>query len=406
MLFTDDGKPDLKPNEIEVLRLVANGLTNREIAEALRRSEKTIEKMLGNEDPYRAIYPKIGARNRAQAVAWYLKTYNNQNNLEISHDQILVSVEPTLRFDHFEDWLSHLQRRMHLQSQREEYATVWEKLRPEIEIAVQRQNSQIQKGKEIFRTVIHLWASLGDTARTLGLTWEAEKYYREVQEATLRYEDRFGHNEALRIVGAHVRLMQFSDFYMQIPALIRSKSRGSIRIVKEHIKALVRLSAEVPIEVRRDFASQNLWLLLREDALSSGSLKNKRKLVEAFREEAGTATHKSVEAGILCGLIRCATGMEGILIGVDRPPRDQHTSPEMKSIAREAYDALEDLLRSPEVSDLNRVRAYKSMAIFAFADKDVENVKALLEQARRLAGQRLFGHQLLEVQWLYQSLLP
>lgn len=65
----------LNAREIEILRLVAQGLSNREIARALNLAPKTIEHLLGNSDPYRAIYPKIGVSSRAEAAAWYTKTY-------------------------------------------------------------------------------------------------------------------------------------------------------------------------------------------------------------------------------------------------------------------------------------------------------------------------------------------
>src|SRR5690554_6413061 len=64
--------PDnLTPRELDVLRLAAQGLKNREIAARLGLAAKTIEHMLGNSDPDRAIYPKIGVENRVEAIAWY-----------------------------------------------------------------------------------------------------------------------------------------------------------------------------------------------------------------------------------------------------------------------------------------------------------------------------------------------
>ncbi|HEV2068532.1 MAG TPA: LuxR C-terminal-related transcriptional regulator, partial [Acidimicrobiales bacterium] len=50
--------------ELEVLRLVAAGKTNREIAQALVISEKTVERHLGN------IFTKLGVSNRAGATAY------------------------------------------------------------------------------------------------------------------------------------------------------------------------------------------------------------------------------------------------------------------------------------------------------------------------------------------------
>jgi DNA-binding CsgD family transcriptional regulator len=57
----------LTVREVEVLRLVAAGRSNREMAEVLCRSERTIERHLEN------IYRKIAARNRADATAFALR---------------------------------------------------------------------------------------------------------------------------------------------------------------------------------------------------------------------------------------------------------------------------------------------------------------------------------------------
>ena len=50
--------------ELEVLRLVATGSTNREIANALSISERTVERHLGN------IFTKLDVPNRAAATAF------------------------------------------------------------------------------------------------------------------------------------------------------------------------------------------------------------------------------------------------------------------------------------------------------------------------------------------------
>ena len=57
----------LTGREAEILRLLAEGRTNREIAATLVLSVHTIERHLAN------AYRKIGARNRADATAFVLR---------------------------------------------------------------------------------------------------------------------------------------------------------------------------------------------------------------------------------------------------------------------------------------------------------------------------------------------
>ena len=55
--------PELTDREHQVLKLIADGLTNREISCSLSISESTVENHIHH------IYGKLGISNRAQAVA-------------------------------------------------------------------------------------------------------------------------------------------------------------------------------------------------------------------------------------------------------------------------------------------------------------------------------------------------
>ncbi|MGH2410308.1 MAG: LuxR C-terminal-related transcriptional regulator, partial [Chloroflexota bacterium] len=58
---------DLTPREAEVLRLVARGFNNREIAERLVITEATVKTHTNN------IFSKAGLRDRAQAVVYAIR---------------------------------------------------------------------------------------------------------------------------------------------------------------------------------------------------------------------------------------------------------------------------------------------------------------------------------------------
>jgi DNA-binding CsgD family transcriptional regulator len=61
------GSSDLSPREIEVLRQVAAGESNGQIAARLAISINTVERHITN------IYRKIDARGRAEATAWAIR---------------------------------------------------------------------------------------------------------------------------------------------------------------------------------------------------------------------------------------------------------------------------------------------------------------------------------------------
>ena len=59
--------PNLSPREVDVLRLLADGDTNGQIAARLGLSINTVERHVGN------VYRKIDARGRAEATAWAIR---------------------------------------------------------------------------------------------------------------------------------------------------------------------------------------------------------------------------------------------------------------------------------------------------------------------------------------------
>ena len=73
---TQEAEANLSPREDEVLRLVAQGATNKEIADSLFISENTVKTHLRN------IMDKLHLANRSQAAAYAVKKglvpYNNQ----------------------------------------------------------------------------------------------------------------------------------------------------------------------------------------------------------------------------------------------------------------------------------------------------------------------------------------
>jgi DNA-binding NarL/FixJ family response regulator len=57
----------LSPREVEILRLIAAGRSNQEIATGLVLSVRTVERHISN------LYVKIGARRKADATAYALR---------------------------------------------------------------------------------------------------------------------------------------------------------------------------------------------------------------------------------------------------------------------------------------------------------------------------------------------
>ena len=57
----------LTERQAEILRLIAQGMTNHEIANQLVLSERTVQRHITN------LYAKIGVRNRAEATSFALR---------------------------------------------------------------------------------------------------------------------------------------------------------------------------------------------------------------------------------------------------------------------------------------------------------------------------------------------
>ncbi|MGI8750680.1 MAG: response regulator [Thermoleophilaceae bacterium] len=67
--WLNEGAPaeDLTPREVEVVKLIGEAYTNRQIADALKLSEKTIESHRGN------VLAKLGMRDRVELVRYAIR---------------------------------------------------------------------------------------------------------------------------------------------------------------------------------------------------------------------------------------------------------------------------------------------------------------------------------------------
>lgn len=63
----DPARCAVTPRELEVVHLIARGLSNKEIATTLGVSVRTVERHITN------VYRKIGARGKADATAWMVR---------------------------------------------------------------------------------------------------------------------------------------------------------------------------------------------------------------------------------------------------------------------------------------------------------------------------------------------
>jgi len=72
-------RPLLSPQEQRILPLVAQGLTNREIAESLQLSEKTVKNYLAN------ICSKLSIGRRSQLAAFYAGSFKGSSTALLAH---------------------------------------------------------------------------------------------------------------------------------------------------------------------------------------------------------------------------------------------------------------------------------------------------------------------------------
>ena len=62
--FIASGRSDLSEREVEIVELVATGLTNQEIADQLMISKRTVDNHVSN------VFTKTGAKNRVALLNW------------------------------------------------------------------------------------------------------------------------------------------------------------------------------------------------------------------------------------------------------------------------------------------------------------------------------------------------
>lgn len=113
-----DKEVELTSAELEVLRLAAEGLTNKEIATRVYLSKKTIDHMLGS-DVTRGIYPKINVKSRAEATAWYLEKRTTYRDLRDWSDSSLywihrvrIGGQPRLAMEQAEEMATLLRQKI------------------------------------------------------------------------------------------------------------------------------------------------------------------------------------------------------------------------------------------------------------------------------------------------------
>lgn len=89
----NEGEIILKPLEVNILKLVVGGKSNKEIANELYYSKNYIDNILSNCDDTRGIYFKIGVKNRAEATYWFVEHYDEDGNVRMDFDVIKPNLE-------------------------------------------------------------------------------------------------------------------------------------------------------------------------------------------------------------------------------------------------------------------------------------------------------------------------
>ena len=86
----------LSEREQAVLRLLAQGHINKEIARELKLSQNVVDKILSNSSSHYSLYPKIGVANAKGAVAWYLRQVEAVDGTEVRPENQLGTPQTPL----------------------------------------------------------------------------------------------------------------------------------------------------------------------------------------------------------------------------------------------------------------------------------------------------------------------
>lgn len=314
-------------------------------------------------------------------------------------------LEPPTLADHVEEWLSGLLSEVRAFSRQEGYAQMWLLIRPALEIGLQQFQTTVWKHPAELELCIQLLTRLGDAARTIGLTTEGDLYYQRAVAAIDDYGRQFGPAEHLLRLRVNIRSNQSSLFYMEVPKLLRFQRSTLAGDLSAEIQDIERWSSALPEGLRALTEARLPWLALRQQAFLPASTRDRRVLAEQFLEAAEAVLNHSEQVSELSGVIRAATGLESVIVGTDAATLADSVPHELRILARQAADRLDQLMKGPGVSELNRIRALKALTLYDLIEGDLERAKEHLLAARRLAVEKLFYHQLSEIETMFYSLL-